>query len=259
MGKIIDLTGNRYGRWLVIELADKTNSNGMLYKCKCDCGMEKNVLGRSLKAGKSKSCGCWQKDLESRYRKHGCYKTPEYSTWQAMKERCYNENNRSYKHYGGKGITVCDRWLESFENFYEDMGKKPFPDHSIDRIDNSGNYEPGNCRWATYIEQNNNTSRTRLFTVNGQEKKIIELAKENGISQALIQHRLLRGKNIETAIKAKKERRGILITVDGITKTVKEFSKQYAISHTIILNRLNRGKSHEDAVKTPLRIRSINQ
>jgi hypothetical protein len=132
------------------------------YLCKCECGNEINVLIHHLKKN-TKSCGCLRVeisksligDLASNF-KHGLRKTPEYEIWRAMKQRCLNPKHKSWKNYGGRGIKICDRWLNSVENFFEDMGKRPNSDYSIDRINNDGNYEPSNCKWATPTEQNNN-------------------------------------------------------------------------------------------------------
>jgi hypothetical protein len=123
--------------------------------CKCDCGTFKKVQLNALKSNKTKSCGCLHKKVFNN-KKHLESYTKEYRTWIYMKTRCYNSNSQRYHMYGGRGITVCDRWLNSFENFLADMGRKPTPQHSIDRINVNGNYEPNNCRWATQVEQLNN-------------------------------------------------------------------------------------------------------
>jgi hypothetical protein len=130
-----------------------------MYECKCKCG---NIIVSQyyhLKSGHTKSCGCEKGDC-GRKETHGHWvgnkPTREWITWHAMKGRCYNKNRKCYKWYGAKGVIVCDRWLDSFENFYADMGDKPTIKHSIDRINPFGNYEPTNCKWATAKEQANN-------------------------------------------------------------------------------------------------------
>jgi hypothetical protein len=125
---------------------------------KCICGNIKSVMYTYIKTGRSKSCGCVQKNVwKTIFIKHNKYNTSEYNAWKNMKQRCNNSKRKDYVNYGGRGIKVCDRWLNSFINFYKDMGSKPGPEYSIDRYpNNDGNYEPSNCRWATSTEQNRN-------------------------------------------------------------------------------------------------------
>lgn len=154
-----DLTGQKFGRWTVLYFSPEKRkvSQSALWMCKCDCGSERLVSSNGLSSGRSTSCGCFHaENLAKRVTKHGQYKTPEHKAWEAMTQRCYNPNAPYYHCYGGRGITVCDRWRFSYENFIADIGKKPTLQHSIDRIDVNGNYEPSNCRWATPKEQSIN-------------------------------------------------------------------------------------------------------
>lgn len=156
--KPTDLRNSRFGRLLVIEPAPKRHP-GERFKwlCRCDCGTMKAIAAHDLKVGDAVSCGCYRSEWNRLHKRtHGLYGTPEYFAWTHMVDRCENRNNPSYFRYGGRGITVCARWRESFQSFIDDVGKRPSNAHSLDRIDNSGNYEPSNCRWATAKQQANN-------------------------------------------------------------------------------------------------------
>lgn len=164
-----DLSGTILGRLTIIKEAEPyiRPGNGERQRqwlCQCSCGKILVMRQCNLMRKATRSCGCYTSEITTkRNTKHGKTNTSEFNIWNAMKDRCFNTNNHAYKYYGGRGITVCDRWKDSFENFLEDMGERPSKKHSIDRFpNNNGNYEPGNCRWATMIQQGRNKRDNRL-------------------------------------------------------------------------------------------------
>lgn len=152
--KLIDLTGQRFGR---LTVRSRTRIGvATAYVCDCACGKTTTVRSQSLRLGDTTSCGCARADkMRAEKTKHGQYGSPTYNSWRAMLARCYDSKHQQFKDYGGRGISVCQRWAGSYADFAADMGERP-PKTSIDRIDPDGNYEPGNCRWATPTEQNRN-------------------------------------------------------------------------------------------------------
>ena len=151
-----DLSGHKFGRLTVIGLSHKDKHYITYWLCRCDCGQSRVLGYGTLTIGTTKSCGCYSKDsLRKRMTKHGKRWSREYESWRRMIQRCTNKKTPGYKHYGGRGIKVCDKWKKSFINFFNDMGDRP-ENTSIDRINNDGNYEPDNCRWATASEQSLN-------------------------------------------------------------------------------------------------------
>lgn len=200
--KLIDLTGQKFGRLLVIKLESSTSKTRWL--CKCDCGNERIVHGTSLKKGTTVSCGCYGKERRTALHTiHGKRSVPEYAIWNGIKNRCLNPNLRSYPNYGGRGITICDRWRDDFQAFYEDMGPRPSPDHSVDRIDTNGPYSPENCKWSTRVEQARNRRPRSKTGYSGVYKLKNRWIVRIGIAGMLIN--LGSYKTIEEAVKARKE------------------------------------------------------
>ena len=183
--------GVRWGRLTVIGLSLKKNGSQRLWDCVCDCGKTIAVYHANLVSGATKSCGCWHKEwILHKFTKHGLSnKIPEYNIWNGIKQRCRNPNTKQYKDYGGRGISICDRWND-FSNFIKDMGFRPTNKHSIERLDVNGNYEPQNCIWLLIKDQSKNRRDIRYLTINGVTKTIMDWAKENNIRPGLIKDRI---------------------------------------------------------------------
>jgi hypothetical protein len=191
-----NLTGCRFGK-LVVVAYSKPRHRTSLWECRCDCGENTIAQGCNLVTGNSTNCGCVRQD---RLTTHGCSKSAEYNIWRGIRSRCYNQNEPAYRYYGGRGITVCERWRESFENFLADMSERPTPRHTIDRIDNDGDYDPSNCQWATRKQQQRNRRVNRLLTWQGETKCVAEWADCLGWPAGLIRGRLNRGWSVEKTL-----------------------------------------------------------
>lgn len=198
MPKFVDLTGNRYGKLVALERA-KNRGKHTMWKCKCDCGNYTITGANELKQGTTKSCGCLK--FESRNSTHGLTKTRLYSIWSKMKDRCLNKNNPAYKWYGGRGITICQEWLDDFMDFYKWAIENGYKEGlSIDRIDVNGNYEPCNCRWITLEEQALNTRTTKFLTYKGETKTVSEWCDITGIKKTTMLNRIRLGFSAEECI-----------------------------------------------------------
>lgn len=202
-----DLTGKTFGLWSVISYAGKRKTNP-LWNCRCMCGVEKVVQGTNITSGKSSGCGCVQYEkLSQRNRTHGLSDHPLYPVWCEMKARCYRLAHQQYKDWGGRGIRVCERWRGSFNDFLADMGERPSDDHQIERKNNDGDYEPGNCIWATRTEQMRNMRRNRIVTFNGREMTLTEAIKECGVPDGTVHGRLRIGWDVDRALTTPHRRR----------------------------------------------------
>ena len=194
-----DLTGQVFGRWTARRFSH-SNRQTSYWLCRCECGTEKTVRAGQLKNGTSSSCGCLAREVNAiRMTTHGLSRHPLRAVYQAMKSRCYSPSDLAYPAYGGRGIYVCDRWLESFANFLADMGERP-PGMSLDRIDVNGPYAPENCRWATEEQQHNNMQQTRYLEWNGKRQSLTQWARELDIPPNTIRRRLHVGWPIERVL-----------------------------------------------------------
>ena len=189
------MVGKKYGLLQVLSIAEiKNKAQHKAYLCKCDCGNQKIIIGASIRAGRSKSCGCLSRQSQftsSRTIKHGQSRSKTYQIWIGMKNRCADySKGKTRKNYYDKGIKVCKEW-QIFENFYNDMGQCP-EGMTIERIDSNGNYEPLNCKWATPKEQANNTSANHLVEYDGKRQTISQWAEQLGIKPNTLTYRLKR-------------------------------------------------------------------
>lgn len=203
MAKFQDLSGKRFGRWLVVDRAENRCGRSH-WNCVCKCGATASVAACSLTLGKSVSCGCFNVEgTIERCLTHGHANggngTRTYNCWRNMKARCTNPKNHKWPDYGGRGITICDKWF-AFDGFLADMGECP-TNHSIDRIDVNGNYTPDNCRWANPTEQANNQRDNTRLTLNGVTRTVSEWSRATGIQHTTILQRINRsGWSVERAL-----------------------------------------------------------
>lgn len=195
MGKALELTNQRFGRLVAVRYVDSVQ-NRRRWLCRCDCGNEPIVYASSLSLGDTRSCGClkldrareWAPTLHALNVKTGYSRHPTYQSWRAMKRRCSDPSHRDYAIYGGRGIQVCERW-QKFENFFADMGIRP-DGRTLDRIDANKGYEPGNCRWATPSQQQNNMRSNRILTLHGRSHTVSEWSRILKMTKATIAYRL---------------------------------------------------------------------
>ena len=203
--RIIDVAGKTFGRLTVVGRAVKDihDEDGRLkWLCLCECGKEIRTRSSHLIMGRTKSCGCLKIETITSLRKtHGeSDKTSENKAWQAMRYRCLNKEHDRYRYYGGKGIGICQRWLDSYENFLADMGRKPSPKHSLDRIDGDKDYSPGNCRWASWTEQANNKGNNRIIQYGYCRRTMAQWARTRRMSYSALSRRLDLGWSIHDAL-----------------------------------------------------------
>ncbi len=193
--KFLDVTGRVFGRLYVMNPIIEEKFP-IKFLCKCECGKTISTTSSRLLNGNTRSCGCYRTELFlKKITTHGKYGTKVYETWHGMKTRCLNSKDPSFKWYGARGIKICDRWMR-FENFYQDMGE-PSKGMTLDRIDNNGNYGPGNCRWVSFEENNNNKRNNVLIEFNGEKKTISQWSRKMKIKRNILTYRLMAGWSID--------------------------------------------------------------
>lgn len=199
--RIGDISGRVFGRLRVIEYAC-TIKQVSHWRCVCECGKERVVAHNSLTTGNTRSCGCFNRDqVIASQKTHGMTRSREFRCWQQMIQRCTNTNYKNYHYYGGRGISVCQEWLVSFQAFHEHIGLAPTRKHTVDRYpDQNGNYEPGNVRWATQKEQSRNMRRNRLITIGERTQCVTDWASEVGLNRATLMNRLESGWDESAAV-----------------------------------------------------------
>lgn len=193
MVAVADLTGAQVGRVTVVARAGSSGGKAT-WLCLCVCGGQFNAVGTSLRKGGVRECPvCATRSRIERATKHGGVGSREYVSYSAMKSRCSNPNDKRFERYGGRGIKVCDHWVESFGNFLADMGPMPSAAHSIERLDNNADYKPGNCIWASIEVQANNRSNNTRIEICGETKNITQWARDTGVHRTVILRRMKRG------------------------------------------------------------------
>ncbi len=242
---LIDLTGKRFGKLLVLKRAD-SKCNPVMWVCKCDCGNELSIRGGHLREGQKQCRKCQPKNNNIT---HGLYGHPLYTTWVMMRQRCQNPKSISYPNYGARGIKVCVRW-EQFENFILDMGMPPSQLHTLDRINNDGDYEPMNCKWATLKEQQRNTRFNRVLVYNNESKSASEWAEKLSIKVGTILNRLKLGWSVEKTLTHELRELERVIEYNGLKLTVKEWSEKIGIKKATLNSRIYKGWGIEKSLTT---------
>lgn len=253
--KKIEIVGKKFQRWTVLSRS-RLNLGGdnWLYLCRCDCGVEREVLGYKLRRGNSTSCGCRGLEIwRSTQTTHGLSRHRLYQTWNLMMHRCYDSRDASYKNYGGRGITVCKRWHD-VRNFISDLADTWRNGLTMDRINNNRHYEPTNVRWATKGEQSRNRRSCINLTWNGETKTVSEWARTLGISHQTLRSRIDRGFPMARVMRPQTTKTAI--SFRGNLYTLAELSRATGINHVTLRDRLALGWDVERVVTQPLRGRA---
>ena len=231
---LIDLTGRKVNKLTVLRRVENVKRQPA-WLCLCDCGGELRVLGHTLRSQDVTDCGCGAPERHAAAsRTHGMSNTSEFNIWSKIKERCTNPNVRAWKYYGGKGITLCERWLK-FEYFYADMGPRPSPEHSVDRVDCTKGYSPDNCRWATHEEQANNRTNNVRITRDGITKTMKQWASELGVTYSVVKERRLSGvPDSELFAPSVRKKYNRLVEYKGEQRTIKQWAQVLNLPYKIV-------------------------
>jgi len=236
--KPINLAGQVFGKLTIIEQVDDPRK-GAHWRCLCECGNTTVTAGCRIVSGKTTSCGCWKRNCQ---RTHGMGKTSTYLSWQEMKRRVTDPNKESYKYYGARGITICDRWKESFENFLSDMGPRP-EGTTLDRKEVNGNYEPDNCKWSTQKEQCNNRRDNRHITWNGETLNLAQWAERTGIGEGIIRDRIdIWNWPVEKALTKPIRVVNRMITFQGKTQLIGKWAEELGTKYNILYPKVLSGE-----------------
>lgn len=255
MGRLIDLTGQRFGRLTVLGRDLSKTGDAVFWNCKCDCGSIKSIVGSNLRYGHTQSCGCLREATQASNflsRDHTKKDNPRlYSIWKSMQQRCYNTNHKAYQNYGGRGIQICDEWIgdSGFKNFVEWATDNGYCESlTIDRIDVNGNYSPQNCRWITHRENQNNTRHNRYIAYNGETKTLAQWAEIYGLRQCELKRRLdYLNLPIDIALTMKSNPKTVF---NGRMLCIKNLAQRYGINYTtFILGIFRDGKSADDIIR----------
>lgn len=236
-----NLVGKLFGRLLVVEKDDEKSKDGKTkWICKCIIdGNVVSVIDRDLKAGKTKSCGCIKREnTKNMATTHGMSSSPEYGIWCNMKSRCYNPNSTEFHRYGNHGIGMCGAWRDSFEAFYRDMGPRPSPEHSIDRIENNKGYFKANCRWATKQTQSVNRRNVTLYDFKGDSLSLAEIARICNIHDQTLRDRVKKGMSIEEAVATEVRVPNRKYNHNGLELTLREWSEKLQINYNTLVTRI---------------------
>lgn len=254
-----DLTGRRFGRLVALGPVERIfivpRGTAIKWLCRCDCGKDVSVLAQGLRTGNTKSCGCYNLDrIVQRSTKHGLTKLPEFWVWIAAKRRCHSPRDKSYHRYGGRGIHMCLRWRDDFGAFMQDMGPRPTPEHTLERLNNDLGYDPANCAWRLPIVQANNKRNNRFVEVFGRRQTISQWAREMRLAPGLIRQRLECGWTPEEAMSRPDElpQDRCLLTAFGKTQTFAQWSAESGIAAELIRGRITKqGWNAERAITAP--------